>query len=304
MSFYRRLGDTGLSVSVLGFGGASIGFTTTPDPQAFVRLLRRAQELGINFFDTAPDYRDSEQLLGQAFQGRRADVILATKVGRVQRRTMAGKWAASEVWTYAGVLRTIDESLRRLRTDYLDVVQLHSPPLWVLEADWVLDGLERARAQGKVRHIRISGDGPEARRAINLGRFDTLQISYNVLHQGPGDELLDLAAARGLGLIIKQPVANGMADRTERPPRPEWAQQWEVAQRMDLSLLGELGQRTEGALRWLVADPRIATAIVGTTRRAHLERNVAAARQPMAPAVRQHLRDGYRAARYPSGRLP
>jgi aryl-alcohol dehydrogenase-like predicted oxidoreductase len=302
MSFYRTLGGTGLRVSVLGFGGACIGFAPMPDAPAFVRLLRRARALGINLFDTAPDYRDSEPLLGRAFRGRRADLVLA-KAGRVQRR-VAGGWVAYELWAQAGVLRTIEESLRRLRTDYLDLVQLHSPPLRVLEDGQALAALERAQAQGKVRHIGISADGPEARHAIALGRFATLQISYSMLHQEPGDELLDLAVARRLGLIIKQPVANGLADRTERPPQPEWALQWEVAQRMDLSLLGAPGRRTEGALRWLVADPRIATAIVGTTQLAHLEGNVAVARQPMDGAGRQRLRDSYRAASRRSGRLP
>jgi hypothetical protein len=88
------------------------------------------------------------------------------------------------------------------------------------------------------------------------------------------------------------------------PPQPEWAPQWEVAQRMDVSLLGAPGRRAEGALRWLVADPRIATAIVGITQRAHLQHNIAAIRQAIAPAVRQHLRDSYWAIRYPSGPLP
>src|ERR671933_2978981 len=101
----RLLGHTGLSVSVLGFGGASIGFSNSGREREFVGLVQRALDLGINFFDTAPEYRRSEELIGEALRDRRAEVVLATKVGRVQ--TWNGySWDSYEDWSEAGMLET------------------------------------------------------------------------------------------------------------------------------------------------------------------------------------------------------
>jgi aryl-alcohol dehydrogenase-like predicted oxidoreductase len=157
----RPLGNSGFRVSVLGYGGAPIGFQPTTDRSEYLSLVRRALDLGINFFDTAPDYRESEALLGEALHGRRADVILATKCGRVQ--SWNGRaWEVHEDWSEAGVLRSIDRSLRCLRTDYLDLVQLHSPPLWVLEDGAAVRGLLKAQAAGTVRQVGLSSEGAKA----------------------------------------------------------------------------------------------------------------------------------------------
>ena len=293
---HRRLGRTGIPVSVLGYGAAPIGFMPDPDERAIVSLLHRALELGICFYDTAPDYRNSERLLGRAFGDRRDCVVLATKVGRTQTQRPDGGWDLHQDWTTEGVTRSIERSLRQLGTDRIDLVQLHSPPMWVLEDGGALEGLRRAREQGKVLHMGISADGAEAWRALELDAFATLQLSYSVLQQEPGEELLDFAVEKGVGLIIKQPVANGIADLQARPEHPDWTTKWEVAQRMNLSSLGEPGERTTGALRWLLADSRVSTAIVGTTSRAHLEANAAAAREPLEQEDFERLRAEWRSS--------
>src|SRR5215210_725356 len=202
----RPLGSTGLTVSVLGFGGATIGFADSAPEATFVPLVRRALDLGVTFFDTAPDYRRSEALLGEALRARRSEVVLATKCGRLQNWN-GRSWDVREDWSEAGVLGTIERSLRRLATDYLDLVQLHSPPEWVLDDGGALSGLQRARAAGMVRHIGVSADGEVAQRALELGVFETLQISYSILQQEPGDHLIPQAVARGVGVIAKQPIA-------------------------------------------------------------------------------------------------
>ena len=292
----RPLGNTGLQVSILGYGGAPIGFTPGRSGAEFVVLLRRALELGINFFDTAPDYRESEELLGEALRGRRTDAILATKCGRLQARR-GRTWEIHEDWSATGVLRTLDASLRRLQTDYLDLVQLHSPPGWVLEHGDALHALTRAREAGKVRHVGISADGDDAWRALEKGAFATLQISYSILQQEPGMALLPAAVRHGMGLIAKQPIANGIPNQRERPTHPDWAWKWDLAQRLNWQGDGPGADRISLALRWVLANPLVSTAIVGTTSIAHLEANVVAATQPLDPTTVDRIHEAYERAR-------
>ena len=292
----RPLGQTGLDVSALGYGGAPIGFSGVAEREA-VRVVRQALDLGVAFVDTAPDYRTSERVLGRALAGRRDGVTIATKVGRIQDRTSAGTWEVREDWTEAGVVATVERSLRHLGVEHLDLVQLHSPPLDVLERGEALAGLVRAREAGTVGHVGVSADGAEAWWAVRSGAFATLQVSYSVLQQGPAaDGLLDAAADAGMGIIAKQPVANGIADLDERPGHPDWSWKWDAAQRMDLSALGPPGHRTTGALRWVLADPRVSTAIVGTTSPEHLAANAAAAGAPLDPAAAADLARQFRLA--------
>jgi aryl-alcohol dehydrogenase-like predicted oxidoreductase len=275
----RPLGSTGLTVSVLGFGGASIGFADPAIEATFVPLVRRALDLGVTFFDTAPDYRCSEAMLGEALRARRSEVVLATKCGRLQNWN-GTSWDVREDWSEAGILGTIERSLRRLATDYLDLAQLHSPPEWVLDDGGAVRGLQRARAAGMVRHIGVSADGEVAQRALELGVFETLQISYSILQQEPGDHLIPEAVARGVGVIAKQPIANGVPTMPERPTHPDWSWKWDIARQMDWAGADEMGSRLALALRWLLANGDVSTAIVGTTRAEHLETNVSAVLGP------------------------
>lgn len=292
----RLLGNTGFQVSVLGYGGAPIGFQPSADRSLYLSLVQRALELGINFFDTAPDYRESEVLLGEALRDRRGDVILATKCGRIQ--SWNGRaWDLHEDWSETGVLETIDRSLRCLRTDYLDLVQLHSPPLWVLEDGAALRGLLKAQAAGKVRQLGLSSEGAAAWRGLELGVFATLQVSCSLLQQVAGEALLPAAAARGLGLIIKQPLANAVPLMRTRPSHPDWSWKWDVSEQLDWASFDDADDRLAVMLRWLMANPLISTAIVGTSQRAHLEANAAAAAAgPLDAATAGRIQEAYRAA--------
>ncbi|MBA3944072.1 MAG: aldo/keto reductase [Herpetosiphonaceae bacterium] len=284
MMIQRPLGKTGLRVSALGFGGAPIGFAPAQHAASFVALVERAVDLGITLFDTAPDYRHSEELLGRALRSHRRDVVLATKCGRLQPWN-GYDWIVREDWSAEGIVATVDESLRRLQTDYLDVVQLHSPPRWVLDDGAAIQGLVRAQEAGKIRHLGVSADGDDARRALELGVFATLQTSYSILQQAPGDDVLPAAAEQGLGLIIKQPIANGIPLLRQRPSHPDWSWKWDIAQQLDWQVMGAEENRLQFALRWVLANPLVSSAIVGTTRLEHLLANVVAAELPALDAA-------------------
>ncbi len=294
----RVLGKTGLEVSALGFGGAPIGFNPQQDDSAFVHLLQVANEQGVNFFDTAPDYRRSEILMGQAFHGRRQEVILASKCGRIQTFGPNNVWESAEDWSSSGILKMIEGSLKRLQTDYLDLVQLHSPPGQVLEDGGALAGALKAKEEGKVRWIGLSADGPEAIRAVEMGVFDTLQTSYSLLQQEAEEVLIPAAAAQGMGVIIKQPLANNIPNLKERPAHPDWKRKWDVAQQLDWELLSGPDDRLAIALRWVLSNPQVSTAIAGTSLLNHFKYNLAAANSgQLDESVITYCRAAYRQAR-------
>ena len=277
---HRTLGRTGLKISALGFGDWEIGWTHPDIGEEIGRLLNRALDLGINFIDSSAAYRWSEELISKYIGHRRDEFVFATKCGswRVQRED--GEWVQTLDYTADAIQPAIDRSLRRLNTDCIDLIQLHSPPVEDVESGSGLEGLKRAQAAGKVRFIGISADGDAARRAIETGEYDTLQITYNVLEQEPADDLLPAARARGMGIIIKNPIANAVY---EAPRTVETALLWDRAARLLAPEVTGDGSRVETALRWLLSDDRVDTAIVGTTNLRHLEANVAAAERGDLP---------------------
>src|SRR3954451_14985358 len=151
----RQLGGTDMRVGVLGFGGAEIGFEGA-DPEAVARLLGAALDAGLNVIDTAECYLGSEELIGRAVAGRRDDFYLFTKCGHPERRGV-------EDWRPESLLASIERSLRRLRTDRVDLVQLHSCSEAELRKGDVIDALKRAKERGHTRYIGYSGDGGAAR---------------------------------------------------------------------------------------------------------------------------------------------
>src|SRR5262249_5548486 len=155
-----------------GFGGAEIGFENAPlaDVQ---RLLNSALDAGLNVIDTAAMYRDSEGLIGQAVADRRKDFFLFTKCGA----------AGGNAWAPANLNEDIERSLRSLRTDHLDLLQLPSCSEDLLRQGDVIEVVEKARAAGKTRFVGYSGDRSAATYALQCGRFDTLQTSVNVADQ-------------------------------------------------------------------------------------------------------------------------
>src|SRR3954453_2200644 len=167
----RRFGGTDMRVGVLGFGGAEIGFEEA-EPEAVARLLGEALDAGLNVIDTAECYLGSEDLIGQAVAGRRQDYYLFTKCGHPEQPGVGD-------WRPESLLASIERSLRRLRTDQVDLVQLHSCSEDDLKKGDVIAALQTARDRGHTRYIGYSGDGEAAEYAIESGVFDALQTSVS-----------------------------------------------------------------------------------------------------------------------------
>jgi aryl-alcohol dehydrogenase-like predicted oxidoreductase len=259
----RRLGRTGLRVSVLGFGGSEIGYEGAS--QATVdRLLGRALDAGLNVIDTAECYEKSEQLIGAALGARRREVLLFTKCGH------ASGWGRAD-WRSAPLLASIERSLQRLRTDHVDLIQLHSCGEDVLRRGDAIRALQTARERGLARFIGYSGDGAAARFAVECGAFDTLQTSVSVADQEPLELTLPGARERQMGVIAKRPIAN--AAMSARPSRWSYGYEyWRRLRKLEYEFL-ERPDAVATALRFTLSVPGVHTAIVGTARPGRFEEN-------------------------------
>ncbi len=273
----RVLGRTGLSVSVLGFGGSEVGYQEIAQ-KTVDAILGRALDAGVNLIDTAECYADSERLIGRALGKRRRDVVLMTKCGHAMIESAAdraGGFARNE-WEPAMLAASIDRSLQRLKTDYVDVIQFHSPERNVLDNDEAIAVLQKARDAGKARFIGCSLDGHDAARAVEMGVFDTLQISVSVADQQAIDLALPKAIERGVGVIAKRPIANAVWKNRRAPSDWYTRPYWDRLQKLDYDFLcGDLGDAVATALSFTLATPGVHCAIVGTTRPENVDRNAA-----------------------------
>ena len=291
------LGKTGLEVSRLGIGLSEIGYILTRDDQEqAARVLNSALDAGINFLDTAACYGISEELVGKTVSHRRSEFLLATKAGHYVPRRQG------EDWTYEVVANSIDRSLRLMNTDYLDLVQLHSCKIDVLERGDATRALEDARAAGKTRFIGYSGDNENAERAVDSGQFDTLQTSFNLVDQGARRKILPAAEAKGMGVIIKRPIANAVWGAAQDPRPYEHLPEYTAEYYRRAGML-----RTEGPLpeepddRILLAmgfafgHPEVDVAIIGTKQPEHMLSNIdlVSKRLPIAPEAVEALHDRY-----------
>ena len=283
-----NLGNTGLSVSLLGIGLAEIGRYEISEVGIAEagRVLNAALDGGINFLDTAACYGTTEDLIGRTVAHRRDDYILATKCGHVT------DGYAGQPWTAQTIKDSIDRSLVRMRTDYLDIVQLHSCDVAVMKRSEVIQALLDAKEAGKTRFLGYSGDNDDARWAIESGLFDTLQTSLNLVDQQARTRLFPLAVARGMGIIVKRPIANGAwgAERSPSAYAAEYFQRAEVMARMG-PVLGAPDDRILLALGFVFAHPEVDTAIVGTHNFSHMLANIELVEKhlPIAADVVQEL---------------
>ena len=204
-------GNTGYKVSRLGVGLAEIGQELElADIEQAGNVLNNAIDMGVNFLDTAACYGISEELIGRTVADRRDEYVLVTKAGHARGGGLNGN-----DWTYETVRDSIDRSLRRLNTEYVDLVQLHSCGIPDLENGDIIRALEDAREAGKTRLIGYSGDNEAAHWAVDSGHFDTLQTSFNLVEQRAYTTgLLEKCANNGIGVIVKRPIGGatwGMA---------------------------------------------------------------------------------------------
>ena len=258
----RPFADTGLNVPVLGYGAGQIGSSRIPERDA-ERLLNLVLDLGLTLIDTARGYGLSESRLGQYLGHRRHEYVLSTKVGY----GVAGQ----PDWTYGAVQAGVDEALRTLRTEWIDIVHLHSCPLETLRQGEVMDALDHARQAGKIRAAAYSGENEPLAYAVASGRFQSVQASINLADQRSLEAVLPQAQARGLGVIAKRPVANAPWRFDERPYGHYAEEYWYRWRTMALDPRGLDWQ--EVALRFAAYWPGVHTCIVGTTSVEHLRHN-------------------------------
>ncbi len=246
-----------MDVSVLGFGGSEIGLEHASREEAEA-LLGGAIDSGLNVIDTASAYLESEALIGSVISHRRSEFFLFTKCG-------ATDGFARSDWTTDGILRQIELSLARLRTDHVDLVQLHSCSAEILGKGDAIEGLRRAREKGRTRFIGYSGDGTDALAAIECGAFDTLQTSVSVADQEAISLTIPGAMERGMGVIAKRPLAN-TAWRWAGPPSDSYHRPyWERMRKLRYELQSRpLADAVGIALRFTLGVEGVDTAIVGT----------------------------------------
>jgi len=249
-----------MEVSALGFGGAEIGFNSNQTQKDVDDLLNSAIDAGLNLIDTAAGYLKSEQMIGEAVGKRRKEFYLITKCGALDGFTRVD-------WSKKGILETIVNSLRSLKTDYLDIAQLHSCDSEILRRGDAIEGLQRAQEKGYTRYIGYSGDNDDAKTAIEMDVFDSFQTSVSIADQTPIDTNIKLAAKKNIGVIAKRPIANAVWRHKEKPPESYHHEYWDRIQKLKFDFLTKsLEEATATALRFTLSIPGVDTMIVGTTR--------------------------------------
>lgn len=289
----RPLGRTGTDVTILGYGamelrGAPRGPAISDEDAG--QLLNEVLDAGLNLIDTSPDYGRSEELIGRYLGHRRDEYFLASKCGCLLGPPPPGATPPfPHDWSAANVRAGVEQSLRRLGTDRLDLVQVHmSPSRAQLEAERTVPTLMALRDEGKVRFIGMSGILPNLPDHIAMDVFEVFQIPYSAV-QREHEELITAAAGAGAGVLIRGGAARGTASEdknwTVQPlslSGPPAQDRWQAAG-LD-ELLGESMSRHEFILRFTLSHPALSSTIVGTSSLEHLRGNLAIAERGPLPA--------------------
>ena len=280
---YRRLGDTEIEVSEVGFGvwTVSTGWWGEVDDEKSVRLLRQAHERGINYFDTADTYGSGkgETLLADAFGGMRDEVVISTKIGydfysHTQRR---GQQERPQEWSEIFIRFALEQSLKRLGTDYVDFLQLHNTKMDAVENDALFGLMEEFEREGKIRAYGVAlgpkiGWLEEGVKAMRERNVSGVQMIYNLLEQDPGRGLIEAARETGTSLIARVPHSSGMLEGkytkdttfAKNDHRRHRSKEWlfdglnKVAQLAFLTAERTLGQ---AALKFVLASSEVASTL-------------------------------------------
>ena len=280
---YRNFGNTGLKVSSLGFGAGEIGDYNFSEKDS-EKLLNSVLDLGINLIDTARGYYASEERIGKYISHRRNEFILSTKVGY--------DIEGFNNWTYDIIVAGVENALKLMRTDYIDIVHLHSCDLEVLKNGEVIKALHKTVEQGKVKVAAYSGENEELKFAVESGLFGSLQTSVNICDQIDLDGTLDLAKQKGLGVIAKRPIANAPWRFSERPVGEYAEEYWHRWKTMNLP---EQENWLDTFLRFSVFADGVDTAIVGTKNIEHLKSNLRIIEQdPLDSDLIQLIKDKFK----------
>ncbi|MEM7807349.1 MAG: aldo/keto reductase [Planctomycetota bacterium] len=283
----RPFGKTSLDVSVLGYGTAPASFLKEHSDDV-VALINKLLDSGVNVLDTATGYPGSQAFLGDNLRGRRDEFVLVSKVGS------AGNPSS---FSPERVHKDVDNALKLLKTDRVDVMLLHSCPLDVLEADEALGALVEARDAGKILHCGYSGDNEAAAFACRLPDIAAIETSVNIADQHNVEAVLPLAQKHDVGVIVKRPIAN--AAWRDLNDQKGFYQKYAATYTDRLAKMGltsgDLGlDWPELALRWTLMQPGASTAIVGTTNPVNAQANLDyAAKGPLSDDVAAMIKKAF-----------
>jgi aryl-alcohol dehydrogenase-like predicted oxidoreductase len=301
---YRTLGRSGIEVSVVGLGCMTLG----TDRSRAERILRRALDLGVTLFDTSDLYDRgvNEELVGETLHGVRDRVVIATKVGNRWRPDGSGwDWDPTEKY----ILQAVRDSLRRLKTDYIDLYQLHGGTMDD-QAEETVRAFERLMKEGIIRAWGISSIRPNVVRRYaamaesGTARLSSEMVQYSVLDRRPEEEILETAQRAGLGVLVRGAVASGLlAGKAPAAYLDLTASEVEAAQDALRTVTGPDKQTTHVAIRFVLSHPAVTAVAAGASSVAQVEANVAAADGPtLGPTEQQALREAVRQLAYASNR--
>jgi aryl-alcohol dehydrogenase-like predicted oxidoreductase len=293
----RNLGKTGIEVSEVGFGAWQLGnqrdWGSMTDEEA-IYLVHQAMDMGCNFFDTAPNYGSgkSEELLGKAFKGKRERVVISSKCGHHSNDEQS--------FEPDKMILSVEESLRRLQTEYLDSLLLHNPPFSTLNGDSPqFDVLEKLKEQGKIRAYGASVDtGKEMDELINKTDSQIIEVMFNLFHQEPA-AAMQSARKQGVGVIVKVPLDSGWltgkydATSTFSGIRSRWSEK-EIQRRGKLveevrRILGEDTSMVQAALQYILSHDAVSTVIPGARNIQQLNQNISASEGSLPLKVMKEL---------------
>ncbi len=310
---YRHLGDTGIEVSEIGFGAWGIGGTPKDaraygptDDEVSRMALRKAFDHGITFYDTAAlyGYGHSEEIIGTALKDVRQHIIISTKVGFIN-------FKGEQDFSAQHIRNSLEASLRRLQTDYIDVYQLHDPPIALLQKDdSIIETLNSLRQEGKIRVAGISTRSPEdSLTAVKQFDFKTIQVNYNLTDQRALElGLFEKCESSGVGIIVRTPLCFGFltgeysagdnyaaGDHRGRWS-PEQIERWADAYKLFVSNLPEKGEQTNAqiALRFCLSYSPVSTVIPGILTQEHAEENALSSQLgPFEPSILEQFNKIY-----------
>ena len=284
-------GKTRFQVSPLGFGAAPIGYLKT-EQDRIATILNALLDSGVNVIDTAASYPGSEESIGNSVAHRRKEYVLISKCGQ------SFPDLPGEAWSEKVILATVDRALKRLKTDRLDVMLLHSCELAILKKGEALGALVKAREAGKIRFAGYSGDNEAAAYAATLPDVAVLETSVNLADQMNLQTVMPAARKNNVGVIAKRPICNAAwKDASQQPGiYGNYANEYHTRLKKmnirpaDFGIAGPPEQAwPELAIRFTLSQPGVHTAIIGTTNPQNASANIAAADKGPLPedAVRK-----------------
>jgi aryl-alcohol dehydrogenase-like predicted oxidoreductase len=292
---YRSLGRTGIQISEIGFGAWGIGGWGERDDETSKRSLRRAFELGVNFYDTAYGYGDghSEELIGEVFRAERDRIVIASKVPpKTFRWPVRDSDPIETTFPADWIVECTERSLRKLGTDYLDVQQLHAWTNAYLDRSEWLDALQRLQQQGKIRAFGVSVNDWDPYGGVNLIKsdlIDTVQVIYNIFEQRPEEQLLPAALDHNVGILARVPFEEGLLTGTLQPghqfAKGDWRADWLTPERLEIAhekvealksfLAPDRPTLAALALKYILSHPAVSTVLPGMRRIENVEANSA-----------------------------